>query len=150
MPLLRECQLTVCQSPAIPCHPSHKSILEKRWRREWDAGEYVMFVLEFFIFIKHTAVCNGTAMCITICCSLRGSPLRDTQRKQKWFYDPYLCNYQCKLGYFLDEISVSLDCCITGLWQPIMSLICSVMKFQHYHQLQTIPPASALLSCTCN
>ena len=90
-----------------------------------SAGECVMLVLEFLVYIKHTAVCIGTAVCITICCSLRGSPLRDTQRKPKrgttpkWFYDPYLCNYQCGMGYFLDEISVSLDCCITGLWQPI-------------------------------
>ena len=30
-----------------------------------------------------------------------------------------LCNYLCGMGIFFDEISVSLDCCITGLWHPI-------------------------------
>ena len=30
-----------------------------------------------------------------------------------------LCNYLCDMGIFFDEISVSLDCCITELWHPI-------------------------------
>ena len=30
-----------------------------------------------------------------------------------------LYNYPCDMGYFLDVISVSLDCCITRLWHPL-------------------------------
>ena len=29
-----------------------------------------------------------------------------------------LCNYQLTLGISFDEISVSLNCCITGSWHP--------------------------------
>ena len=30
-----------------------------------------------------------------------------------------LCNYYCDKGYSIDEISVSLECCIIGLWFPV-------------------------------
>ena len=30
-----------------------------------------------------------------------------------------LCNCLCDLGIFFDDISFSLDCCVTRLWHPI-------------------------------